>query len=161
MDTGQLAALATPTLIGQRRIPGLKLHDHRTIRLLEALFHPGGFIRDWTSRELHTRVVARHHLADDKYRLSQLRYDLNKLRVKGLVERIGKTRRYRLTPIGLKLGVLLVKIRMRLLGPLASLIRQPKATASSLRSNSVDTAYREIDTALDHLSAALGLQHAA
>jgi len=160
IDTGQLAALAAPTLIGQRRVPGVKLHDDRVIRLLETLLHPGGFVRNWTSRELHTRVVARHHLASDEYRLSQLRYDLSKLRAKGLVERIGKSRRYCLTPIGLKLGVLLVKLRMRLLGPLASLIRQPNTNPAPRRTNSVDAAYREVDTALDHLSAALGLQHA-
>ena len=161
VDTGQLAALAAPTLIGQRRVPGLKLHDDRVIRLLETLLHPGGFVRDWTTCELHTRVVARHHLAGNEYRLSQLRYDLSKLRAKGLVERIGKSRRYCLTPIGLKLGVLLVKLRLRLLGPLVSLIRQPNTNAAPRRSNSVDAAYREVDTALDHLSAALGLQHAA
>ena len=97
----------------------------------------------------------------DDYRLGQLRYDLSKLRAKGLVERIGKSRRYRLTPLGLKLGVLLVKLRMRLLGPLTSLIRQPNTNAPSRHLNSVDAAYREVDTALDHLSAALGLQHAA
>src|SRR5712691_3628362 len=161
VDTGQLAALAAPTLIGQRRVPGLKLHDDRVIRLLETLLHPGGFVRDWTSRELHTRVAARHHLVADEYRLSQLRYDLSKLRAKGLVERIGKSRRYCLTPIGLKLGVLLVKLRVRLLGPLTSLIQQPNTNASPRHLNSVDAAYREVDTALDHLSAALGLQHAA
>jgi hypothetical protein len=161
VDTGQLAALAEPTLIGQRRIPGLKLHDDRVIRLLETLLHPGGFVRDWTSRELHTRVVARHRLADDDYRLSQLRYDLNKLRAKGLVQRIGNTRRYCITPMGLKLGVLLVKLRMRLLGPLTSLLRQPQPHATPRQFNPVDAAYREIDTALDHLSAALGLQLAA
>ena len=161
VDTGQLAALAAPTLIGQRRIPGLKLHDDRVIRVLETLLHPGGFVRDWSTRELHTRVVARNHLADDQYRLSQLRYDLSKLRAKGLVERIGQTRRYRLTPLGLKLGVLLVKLRTRLLGPLTSLIRQPNIKLSPPPSNSVDAAYREVDTALDHLSAALGLQKAA
>jgi hypothetical protein len=161
VDTGQLAALAAPTLIGQRRVPGLKLHDDRVIRLLETLLHPGGFVRDWTTRELHTRVVGRHRLVGDSYRLSQLRYDLSKLRAKGLVERIGKSRRYCLTPIGLKLGVLLVKLRLRLLGPLASLIRQPHTNAAPRRSNSVDAAYREVDTALDHLSAALGLQLAA
>jgi hypothetical protein len=66
-----------------------------------------------------------------------------------------------LTPTGLKLGVLLVKLRLRLLGPLVSLIRQPNSNATPRRSNSVDAAYREVDTALDHLSAALGLQHAA
>ena len=161
VDTGQLAALAAPTLIGQRRVPGLKLHDDRVIRLLETLLHAGGFVRDWTSRELDTRVVARHHLIGDEYRLSQLRYDLSKLRAKGLVERIGKTRRYRLTPTGLKLGVLLVKLRMRLLGPLARLIRQPNTNTAPRHTNSVDAAYREVDTALDHLSAALGLQHVA
>ncbi len=161
IDTGQLAALAGPTLIGQRRIPGLKLHDDRVIRLLETLLHPGGFVRDWTTRELHTRVVARHHLTSDDYRLSQLRYDLSKLRAKGLVERIGTSRRYCLTPIGLKLGVLLVKLRQRLLGPLATLIHQPTTNSPARHLNSVDAAYREVDTALDHLSAALGLQHAA
>src|SRR4029453_1343174 len=117
IDTGQLAALASPTLVGQRRIPGLKLHDDRVIRLLEALLHPG-CMADWTSRDVYTRILARHRLADTTYRLSQLRYDLSKLRAKGLVERIGASRRYRLTPLGLKLGVLLVKLRIRLLGPL-------------------------------------------
>ena len=131
------------------------------IRVLETLLHPGGFVQDWTTRELHTRVVARHRLASQGYRLSQLRYDLSKLRAKGLVERIGKTRRYRLTPLGLKLGVLLVKLRMRLLGPLASFIQQPNTNAPARHLNSVDAAYREVDTALDQLSAALGPQHAA
>jgi hypothetical protein len=161
VDTGQLAALAAPSLVGRRRIPGVKLHDDRVIRVLETVLHPGGFVNDWTTRELHTRVVARHHLTTEDYRLSQLRYDLSKLRAKGLVERIGKTRRYCLTPLGLKLGVLLVKLRMRLLGPLASLIHQPRATTPWRHLNSVDAAYRDVDTALDRLSAALGLQHAA
>jgi DNA-binding transcriptional ArsR family regulator len=131
------------------------------IRLLDTLLYPGGFLRDWTTRELHTRVVARHHLAATEYRISQLRYDLSKLRAKGLVERVGKTRRYRLTPIGLKLGVLLVKLRTRFLGPLTSLIRQTDANAAPRHSDPVNAAYREIDTALDHLSAALGIQLAA
>jgi hypothetical protein len=33
VDTGQLAALAQPTVVAQRRIPGLKLHDDRVIRV--------------------------------------------------------------------------------------------------------------------------------
>src|SRR2546430_12807331 len=90
-----LAALATPTLVGQRRIPGLKLHDDRVIRLLETLLHPGGFVGDWTTRDVHARVMARHRLTETDYRLSQLRYDLTKLRAKGFVERLGTSRRYR------------------------------------------------------------------
>src|SRR5438128_5731582 len=158
VDTGQLAGLAKPTLVGQRRVPGLKLHDDRVIRVLETLLHPGAFATDWTTRELHTRILTRHQLADSVYRLSQLRYDLSKLRAKGLVERLGTSRRYRLTPLGLKLGVLLVKLRMRLLGPLASLISKPSAPPAPRHSNPVDAAFHDVDTALDHLSVARGLQ---
>jgi hypothetical protein len=161
VDTGQLTALAKPTLVGQRRVPGVKLHDDRVIRLLETLLHPGAFATDWTTRELHAHVLTRHRLADNDYRLSQLRYDLAKLRAKGLVQRLGRTRRYRLTAAGAKLGTLLVKLRLRLLGPLASLATQPSPHRPTLRQDSVDTAFHEVDTALDHLCAALGLQHAA
>ncbi len=161
VDTGQLAALAQPSVVGQRRIPGLKLHDDRLIRLLETVLQPAGFVGDWTTRELHTRILARHQLADADYRLSQLRYDLSKLRAKGLVERVGTSRRYRLTPLGLKLGVLLVKLRTRLLGPLATLTTNTTPRPPTLQTNSVDAAFREVDTALDHLSAALGLKRAA
>jgi hypothetical protein len=55
--------------------------------------HPAAFATDWTTRELHTRILARHRLTADEYRLSQLRYDLAKLRAKGLVQRLGRTRR--------------------------------------------------------------------
>jgi DNA-binding transcriptional ArsR family regulator len=122
LDTGRLAELAMPSRIGQRRIPGLKLQDDRVIRLLDTVLHPAAFAGDWTTRELHARILARHRLSAADYRLSQLRYDLSKLRAKGLVERRGRTRRYRLTPAGLKFGVLLVKLRNRLLGPLATLL---------------------------------------
>jgi hypothetical protein len=161
VDTGQLAGLAKPTLVGHRRVPGLKLHDDRVIRLLEALLHPGAFATDWTTRELHARVQARHRLAADDYRLSQLRYDLAKLRAKGLVERLGRTRRYRLTSSGAKIGVLLVKLRARLLGPLATLATHSSPHRPRLQRNSVDAAFHEVDTALDHLCAVLGLRHAA
>jgi hypothetical protein len=83
------------------------------------------------------------------------------LRAKGLVQRLGRTRRYRLTPQGAKLGVLLVKLRTRLLGPLATLAINSSTRAPPLHPNSVDTAFRDIDTALDHLCVALGLQPAA
>ena len=49
-------------MLGQRRIPGPKLHDDREIRLLETLLRPGAFAGDWTTRDLHARVLARHQL---------------------------------------------------------------------------------------------------
>ncbi len=69
VDAGHLAALAQPTLIGKRRIPGIKLQDDRLIRLLEIRLHPGGFVADWTTRDAHARLLARHRLSETDYRL--------------------------------------------------------------------------------------------
>jgi hypothetical protein len=161
VDAGDLSALARPVHVGHRRVPGLKLEDDRVIRLLEALLHPGTFLADWTTRQVHARLLARHRLAEPDYRLGQLRYDLGKLRAHGLVERIGTSRRYRLTPRGLKLGVLLVKLRTRLLGPLTSLVADDRPRRPTRNPSDVEAAFRQVDVALDHLCATLGLTAAA
>ena len=164
VDAGDLADLARPVQVGQRRVPGLKLADDRVIRLLEGLLHPGTFLADWTTREVHTRLLARHRLAEGDYRLGQLRYDLAKLRAHGLVERLGTSRRYRLTPRGLKLGVLLVKLRTRLLGPLVMLAAEAaprRLTRTPRNPSAVEAAFRQVDAALDHLCETLGLNQAA
>ena len=161
VDTGELAALAQPQQVGKRRVPGLKLEDDRIIRMLEVVLQPGTFVANWTSREVHTRLLARHHLTETDYRLGQLRYDLGKLRAHRLVERIGSSRRYRLTTRGLKLGVLLVKLRTRLLGPLASLAAETTPRRPSRNPSIVEAAFRQVDRALDQLCDALGLKPVA
>jgi len=83
-----------------------------------------------------------------------------KIRANGFVERLGTSRRYRLTPLGLKLGVLLVMLRTRLLGPLVTLLTNPNPPRPS-SDNAVQAAFRHVDAALDNLCAALGLKQAA
>jgi hypothetical protein len=161
VDAGDLAALSRPVLVGRRRVPGLKLEDDRVIRLLEGLLHPGTFVADWTTREVHARLLTRHRLAEADYRLGQVRYDLGKLRAHGLVERLGTSRRYRLTARGLKLGVLLVKLRTRLLGPLVSLATAQAPHRASRHPSDVEAAFRHVDQALDQLCHTLGLKPAA
>jgi hypothetical protein len=161
VDGGALASLARPVIVGTRRVPGLKLEDDRVIRLREALLHPGTFVADWTTREVHARALARHRLTDSDYRLSRLCYDLGKLRAHGLVERLGTSHRYHLTARGLKLGVPLVKLRTRLLGPLASLASDGQSRRATGTTSDVDAVLRQVDTALDHLCDTLGLNLAA
>ena len=133
----------------------------RVIRLLDVLLHPGSFVADWTSRDVLARLLERHRLTETDSRLSQLRYDLGKLRAHGFVERIGRTRRYRLTARGPKLGVLPVTFRTRLLGPLATLVTAPAPTPPTSNDSPVDAAFRQVDLAIDHLCTTPGLKPAA
>ena len=156
IDTGALAKLAAPVTTGKRRVPGIKLHDDRVIRLLDSLLYTGGLLGNWTTRELHERVLARHRLTEQDYTLGQLRYDPGKLRAHSLAERVGTSRRYRLTADGVRLGALLVKIRTRLLGPIFA---APSHTPSprSEHPSTVEAALRTVDRALDNLCQTLGL----
>ena len=160
VDTGALAKLAEPLITGKRRVPGIKLHDDRVIRLLETLLHSGGLVGDWTTRELHEHVLRRHRLSEQDYTLGQLRYDLGKLRAHGLAERLGTSRRYRLSRDGVRLGALLVKVRTRLLGPMFA-GETVRGGGRSANPSVVEGALRSVDHALDALCETLGLRAAA
>jgi hypothetical protein len=129
------------------------------IRLLEVLLQPAGLVADWTIADLHARLLQRYHLAPEDYRRSQLRYDLAKIRAKGMVERVGSSRRYRVTPVGFRLGLLMVKVRFRLLGPLFSVATAPHSHTQPPASP-IEAATRKVDTGLDELCAALALKAA-
>ena len=90
-----------------------------------------------------------------------MRYYLGKLRAHQLVERLGTSRRYHLTTRGLKLGVLLVKLRTRLLGPLVTLASDEQRRRPSRHPSELEAAFHQVDIALDHLCDTLGLKHAA
>ena len=47
----------------------------------------------FTTRDLHAATAAALDATTDQYRLASLRYDLSKLRAKGLVERVPHSRR--------------------------------------------------------------------
>jgi hypothetical protein len=49
-----------------------------------------------TTRELHPQVAQALGLAPAQYRLTSLRYEISKLRAKGLVEKVPHSHRYRL-----------------------------------------------------------------
>jgi hypothetical protein len=51
----------------------------------------------FTTSEVYPRVLQALGFIADQYKLNSLRYDLSKLRAKALVEKIPRSRRYRLT----------------------------------------------------------------
>jgi hypothetical protein len=89
IDRGQLRKLAQPTITTTgKRIPGLKLDNPRQLALMQALvrFSHIAAGNSFITAELHQRVLDALGSNADRYTLASLRYDLSKLRAKGLVE---------------------------------------------------------------------------
>ena len=102
MDRGQLRQLAAPThLPTGKRVPGLKLDHPRQLAVMHALVRFAHIAGDtFTTRDLHAPAAAALDATPEQHRLASLRYDLSKLRAKGLVERVPHSRRYRLLAQG-------------------------------------------------------------
>ena len=91
VDRGQLRQLAEPTrLPNGKRIPGLKLDHPRQLAVMHALVRFAHIAAGdtFTMRDLHAPTAAALDTTTDQYRLPSLRYDLSKLRAKGLVKRV-------------------------------------------------------------------------
>ena len=64
-------------------------------------------------------MLATFGLDSETYTLTQLRYDLRKIKGHGLLHRVGRSYRYRLTPKGNRVCLLFVLFHQRVCGPLA------------------------------------------
>ena len=172
VDRGQLHRLSQPTLIKKgkkgnkgRRIPGLQLDHPRQLALMQALVRfahlaAGG---TFTTRELHPQVAPALGLAPAQYKLTSLRYELSKLRAKGLVEKVPHSHRYRLLPEGYRLCVVYLKLFEKIYAPLTAGLLKPFPADTRLpgdRIAQLDRLYLAVTQALDNLLEGVGLKAA-
>jgi len=104
IDRGQLHQLRQSTVLSNgKRVPGLKLDSPRLLSLMHALVRFSHIAAgdSFSTPEIHADTAEALGRTTVDYTLASLRYDLSKLRSKGLVERLDKSRRYRLTPSGI------------------------------------------------------------
>lgn len=152
--TAALTALTSPVISpAGTRTAGLPITSNRVQALLAALcafrLLPNGF----ASRDLRTHLAPQLGLAPEDMTSGQLSYDLRRLRIHGLIERIPGTFRYQLTPAGLQQATFLTRLTSRLLTTgLAQLAPAEPPAPSRLRA-----AARAYDAAIDDLIRCSGL----
>jgi predicted MarR family transcription regulator len=97
-------------------------------------------VTGFTNKSLRGRVAG---LLGDDYTANQMSYDLRRMRLHGLIERIPGTNTYRTTPEGIRVAVFYTKIRDRLLGPLLNAAHLPPAPPE------LRLAFQQIDRTLN------------
>jgi hypothetical protein len=143
--------LAKPIAVGRTRIPGLKIHDTRVLRLMEVLLHAGSQLTGWRTAQMHTAVLAAFSLTPAAYSLTQLRYDVRKLRAHGLLARDGHAYAYRLTEKGVKVAAMFVLFHKRVCGPLANTLFHHRPTKRATSPAKIEAAYHKADVAIQRL----------
>ena len=115
-----LATLHRPAHIDGQRASALRFGDPRVQALIAALLRfdllPAGF----RNRQLREAVAPLRGMSLDEYNPGRMTYDLRRLRLRGLIERIPHSQRYRLTAEGLCIALAYHRTQARVLGPVLS-----------------------------------------
>jgi hypothetical protein len=144
-------ALATPVTVategGSQRASALPFDSARTQALLAALvvfrLLPNGF----RNRDLRAHLAPLLGIDPALMTPGRMSYDLRRLRLHGLIERIPGSHRYRVTDHGLRIAVFLTRVHARLVRPGLAQLLDDTATPTPLR-----TQFNRLDNAIDNLA---------
>ena len=167
VDRGQLRKLAQPTITPTgKRIPGLKLDHPRQLAVMHALVRFAHIAagNTFTTAEIHPAVIEALGCTPEHYTLGSLRYDLSKLRAKGLVTKLTNSRRYQLLPHGYSICLVFLKLFERVYAPLTAGLLSPikgDAKLEARKRSQLDRLYQRVVDDLDALVRAVGLKAAA
>ena len=156
---GMLDELPRPAQLGKMRVGGIDLNKPRIRAVLQAVLALAAAPAGFTVADLTAKVCAMTGQQD--YTVRQAGYDLRKLRGKGLVARLGRTRRYHVPPLAARTITALLALRDQVIAPILAGIRSPQRRGRKPASwTAVDRDYENLRIGMQSLFQHLGI-HAA
>ena len=119
------ARVAHPTIEEGRRAPALRFGDPRVMALAGALTTHVHTVTGLSNRSLRALMTG---LLGAPYSIGQASYDLRRLRLKGIIERLPHSNTYTLTPDGQRFAIFYTKVYNRVLNPLLAADQPPAPT---------------------------------
>ena len=126
--------MVRPIEIDAQRASALRFGDQRVQALFAVLVVFSLQLRGFKNQEMRTLLAPLLGLEPANYPIGRMTYDLRRLRLHGIIERIPHSHRYQLTPDGLRIALFFSRTYARLLSPkLAEIMPQAPSTKSALR----------------------------
>jgi len=110
-------AVLRPVVIEGQRVAALRFADPRVLALFSALVMfdtlPAGF----RGADLRARLIPLLALGPNDLPRGRVSYDLRRLRLRGLIERLPHSHRYQVTTLGFRTALFFLKVQTRILRP--------------------------------------------
>jgi hypothetical protein len=146
--------VARPIEVGGQRATALRFGEPRTQALLNALVLFSVQTQGFTHAQLRTHLANLLGINPALYGTGRMSYDLRRLRLHGLIQRITKTKRYQLTAQGLKVAMFFSRTYARLLRPGLAEISEPLAPVGSVLRTAFDRLHSAINQRCEDLKLA-------
>jgi hypothetical protein len=149
--------LPQPAQIGQTKVGGIDLNRPRMRQVAEAVLALSASPSGFTSSDLAGQVHAATGKPESEYGARRAAYDIKKLRAKGMVRKIGKSRRYEPVPDGLRSMTALLLLREKIIRPLLAASSHPEPGAKPAHPTPVDHHYETLRVGMQDLFTDLGI----
>jgi len=147
-DTFQ--AVNRPVAAGRQRASGLRFADPRAHALLHALVLFRQLPQGFRAADLRQHLASLSGCNPAAISQGTITYQLRRLRLHGLIERVPASFRYRVTDFGFRVALFFTRIYNRLLRPgLAAALPALRAITTPLK-RAFDTLGAQIDTMINH-----------
>jgi len=148
LSADSLREIVLPSIVDGQRAPALRFGEPRVLAILGALCSfahtPDGF----SNQELRKFVAGLLDPDAPPYRRNQMTYDLRRLRLKGMVQRLPGKNRYMLTRRGTRWAFFLTKVYSRILRPFS---RRHDPPADQKASRKSKDPFEALDAALEKI----------
>jgi DNA-binding transcriptional ArsR family regulator len=152
-----LEQLPEPTQVGETKVGGIDLNKLRMRRVAEAVLALSASPAGFTASDLARQVRLMSGQSESEYGPRRAAYDIKKLRAKGMVCKIGKSRRYEPLPEGLPSLTALLVLREKIIRPLLAATGQPQPASKPVNPTLVDQHYESLRAGMRNLFTALGI----
>ena len=152
-----LETLPQPAHVGQTKVGGIDLNKPRMRRVADAVLALASSPTGFTASDLAQKVRAMSGESDSAYGARRAAYDIKKLRGKGLVLKIGPSRRYEPLPEGLRALTALVVLREKVIRPLLAASTRPEPHSKLSNPTPIDQHYENLRAGMRGLFTELGL----
>ena len=109
--------LNRPLEVNGQRTSALRTTDQRVLALWHVLVWFRLLLCGFSNHDLREQVAVLTGLTPTTISQGRMTYDLRRLRLHGMIERIPKTHRYRVTPFGLRVALFFTRAHARLYRP--------------------------------------------
>jgi len=127
------AKVNQPIQVEDRRVSGLRYGEGRVQALLSAVLLFVFVANGFSAKDLRPKLAALLGLRADQLSAGRVTYDLRRLRLHGLIQRIPRTHRYRLTERGIQIAAFWTRTYNRLLRPGLAQLADPACESPPLR----------------------------
>ena len=149
--------LPQPAQVGQTKVGGIDLNKPRMRRVADAVGALSSSPMGFTASHLAEKVQAMSGELHSQYGPRRAAYDIKKLRGKGMVQKIGASRRYQPLQVGLRAMTTLLVLREKVIRPLLAPSTRPDPHSKLSNPTPIDHHYENLRAGMHSLFTELGV----